>query len=566
MKSTAAPDRVCAMETVADTRRFGRWAPLLVVGAGILAYFNSFTGAFVFDDMIVIKDNPEIAQFFPFSLHSRFLVDLTFKLSYASGGTEKVADYHAFNIAIHILAGLLLFGIIRRTLLLPKMSADDGASAAWVAAFSAAIWVAHPLQTESVTYICQRYESMMGMFLLASLYGFIRAQGSARPRVWYDLAIVACACGMVSKEGMIAAPVIIFLYDRFFLAGSFREMRAQRGMVHLALAATSGLLIGTTLLGSAGAMSQGKASFLVPAISPLDYGLNQFPVILHYLSLSVAPVSQCLDYWWPLTRNPADLVFPALVVLTLLGLSVWGFRKGAPAGFAGTWFFVTLAPSSSLVPIADLAFEHRMYLPLASIAVLAVAGLHRLMTACRERWEGCPHRVLFSSVATAATAVLIVLTAQRNMVYRSEESVWADVVAKQPHNLRARNNLAVVLAESRQAEKIPEAIRQLEAVLSLIPGDVRKALESGRLKVIGLFRANTWEYEYFKANANYGLLMDRAFGDSDSAVTYYANALRVAPRHEAIRRALRDVLLRSGETDPTVDAALERIVNRRDAE
>ena len=135
-------------------------------------------------------------------------MNLTLAANYALGGTN-VWGYHAFNLAIHVLAALTLYGIVRRTLLRPGLWERFGASAEWVALAVAAVWTVHPLQTESVTYIIQRCESMMGLFYLLTLYSFIRAVESPRPVRWQVVTVAACLLGMGTKEVMATAPLLV---------------------------------------------------------------------------------------------------------------------------------------------------------------------------------------------------------------------------------------------------------------------------------------------------------------------------------------------------------------------
>ena len=131
--------------------------------------------------------------------------------------------FHAVNLLIHLLAALVLFGVVRRTLLTSSLKEQFGGAASGLAMAVALIWAVHPLLTESVTYLTQRTESLMGLFFLLTLYCAIRGASSGHPWRWYAVAIAACALGMGAKEVMATAPIVVLLYDRCFLSGSFRE-------------------------------------------------------------------------------------------------------------------------------------------------------------------------------------------------------------------------------------------------------------------------------------------------------------------------------------------------------
>src|SRR6266850_6914087 len=244
---------------VARTTDRWRWlAPLLLVCAALLAYQNSFTGPFIFDDPLSIQDNPTIQHLWPIwqvlspphrgglTVEGRPLINLSLAVNYALGGLD-VWGYHAVNLTIHVLAGLTMLGVVRRTLLQPRFRGRFGAAANELALAVAVLWTVHPLQTESVTYIVQRAESFMGLFYLLTLYCFIRGAESPQPRRWYALCVSACALGMASKEVMASAPLMVLLYDRAFVSGSFQEAWRRRWRLFLALAATW-VLFGCLLL------------------------------------------------------------------------------------------------------------------------------------------------------------------------------------------------------------------------------------------------------------------------------------------------------------------------------
>ncbi|HUI05881.1 MAG TPA: hypothetical protein VL486_02635, partial [Verrucomicrobiae bacterium] len=383
-----------------------RFFPLVVVAAGLLAYGNSFTGAFVRDDGASISDNPTIRHLWPIgqclspphrgwlTVEGRPLINLSLAISYALSG-YNVWGYHVVNLTVHILAGLTLLGIVRRTLLAPTLVSGFGAAANELALATAVLWTVHPLQTESVTYIVQRAESIMGLFYLLTLYCFIRGaelppmgnekwfmgNGSWKPgrRLWYGLSVAACASGMASKEVMVTAPVMVMLYDRVFASGSFREAWRRRWPLYLGLASTW-ILLGVVLV-SAGVFAY--ASMTAQYIGRWEYLAAEPGVVLYYLRLSVWPSPLSLNHPWPIAQAWTNVLLPASVMAILLGASAWGLtRKPAPSptsgpvwGFVGAWFFLILVPSSSIIPLHDVIYEHRMYLSLAAVVSVVVMGL-----------------------------------------------------------------------------------------------------------------------------------------------------------------------------------------------
>ena len=347
-----------------------------LVAFGAAAYFSSLHGVFIFDDKPAIVENPAIRQLWPLGpilRGPRPVADLTFAVNYAIGDFH-VIGYHLVNLAVHILAALTLFGIVRRTLSLPPLAERFGSAASALALAVALLWMAHPLQTESVTYIVQRAESLMGLFYLLTLYCAIRGFSSPDHRApWHAAAVAACALGMAVKPVMVSAPLVVLAYDRLFVAPSLKSALRRSGRLYLGLAATWLIL---ALLVSRYPAGQPTAGFGMELLTPWQYARTQFGVIAHYLALSFRPWPLCLDYGWPVAWDVRDILPPALLVLALAGATLACLRRASPLAFPGVWFFLILAPTSSVMPIHDLCFEHRMYLPLAAVVALTVTGAY----------------------------------------------------------------------------------------------------------------------------------------------------------------------------------------------
>ena len=220
-------------------RRIWLFGAAIVVAVG-LAYANSFGGPFVFDDEPAILENATIRKLWPLSgplspprefgvtVAGRPVLNLSLALNYAISGTAPWS-YHAFNVGVHALAALVLFGLVRRTLRGPLLVATHGGRAEEIAAAVALVWALHPLQTESVTYVIQRAESLMGLFYGFTLYAFVRATTSARPRGWLAAMVTSAVLGMGCKEVMATVPLVVLLYDRTFVAGGFEAYGMRDG-------------------------------------------------------------------------------------------------------------------------------------------------------------------------------------------------------------------------------------------------------------------------------------------------------------------------------------------------
>ncbi|HEV3003406.1 MAG TPA: hypothetical protein VGX78_03050, partial [Pirellulales bacterium] len=195
-----------------------RRACLAIALLGTVAFANGVRGAFYLDDFVTIVNNPTLRHLWPLTAvlsppngctaAGRPLLNLSFAINYAVGKTEPLG-FHLVNIALHVLAALVLFGVVRRTLLLRSFVVDRAMRLAMLVTM---LWVVHPLQTESVTYIVQRAESLAGLLYLLTFYCVIRgATLERRDKAlrWYLLAVISCAAGMASKEVMATAPVLL---------------------------------------------------------------------------------------------------------------------------------------------------------------------------------------------------------------------------------------------------------------------------------------------------------------------------------------------------------------------
>ena len=303
---------------------------LAIVAAIALAYANSLSAPFVYDDKPSIVYNGSIRHLWPLhdvltppgagaTVSGRPVLNVSFALNYALGGLE-VRGYHLANMAIHALAALTLFGLVRRTLQRPSVPASLRQAAFPSALAIAVLWAVHPLQTEAVTYVAQRAESLMSLFYLVTLYAFVRAVESERPRTWRALGWTACLLGMGTKENMVSAPLIVFCFDRAFVAGTFASAWRQRRGFYLALAATWLPLAWLVL--STGGNRGGSAGFGV-GVSWFDYALTQVPALARYLALAVWPCPLVFDYGAFFVRDVTEIVLPALIVGLTIGATLY---------------------------------------------------------------------------------------------------------------------------------------------------------------------------------------------------------------------------------------------------
>jgi len=558
--------------------------PVLLIALGLAAYQNSFNGPFFFDDYTVIRDNPHIGELWPpwawqprgeSAVSWRPIASLSLAINYALGGTQ-VQGYHVFNVTAHVIAGLVLFGIVRRTLTGQRLRDKYGRQAPWLALAIALVWLVHPVQTETVDYIVQRTELLMGLFYLLTLYCVVRADTSPRQGIWFVAAIGACALGMGCKEVMVTAPLVVLVYDRIFLSTSFSELFRRRGAVYAGLAAT--WLIFLYRMVKEGGMRSDSAGFGLGTVTPFDYARTQTGVIVHYLRLAFWPHPLAVDYYdWPVSKTIGDVAPYAAAVLILIGATVWALRSSPTVGFLGLWFFLILAPTSSILVLGgEFAAERRMYVPVISVIVLVVLSAHavlellfRWLPVPRTLRVGLPFVLLFTLVA-----VLGYLTMRRNEDYRSDLSIWLATIAARPDNARAHSNAGTILfRQGRLAEAFPlfsdavrlqpnypEARNNLGAIL----------YERGQTKEaqVHLSEALRLRPNYADAHANLGAVLHRQ-GLTADAVVHYSEAIRLKPTHALAHSNLGLALMSQGKLDEAgrqFETALRLDPNRRDTQ
>lgn len=474
----------------------------IALALSVLAYSNTFTGEFQFDDDGTVAENPYVTDMGNYKgLTAKSLVDgirpvatFTFSVNYYFWGLD-VVPYHATNFAIHALCGLLVFYLALLTARSPGLLYDKDRSF-FIALLTSAVFLLHPVQTESVSYISQRYESLASLFYLASLMAFIKARrsGGGLPRyLLYAASVLAGVLALGSKQMAVTLPLVIILYDLYFL----RERPSLRSMagplVFLALAAASGVLI---VMGLKGA----DAGFSVQGFTPWEYLLTQFRAIATYIRLLVLPAWQNLDYDFRTSRSlfELDTFLSFLFLVALFASAIFLLRKKRAASFFILWFFIILAPTSSIIPIADPIFEHRVYLASVGAFFIFSDALWAGLSRAGNRWPARGGALALSG-ALALMLVLAGATYDRNKAWRTKLTMWLDVAAKSPMKSRPHNNLG----NSYMLLGRPlEAIEEYKLAIALDPGNIEAYYNIAvNLVEAGRFDQAVHYYDLFSKNA-----------------------------------------------------------------
>lgn len=489
---------------------------IIIVSTGLACYINTFNVPFIFDDKPNIIDNPGVRDYrltidpvgdnvskIAGILRTRTVGYLSFALNYRLHGLN-VRGYHALNLAIHITNAVLIYLLIIAAFNAPRLSKSALVKRSReIALFAALLFVAHPVQTQAVTYIVQRFASLAALFYLSSLLFYIKSRTAVSRRsglAFYILSLLAAVMAMKTKENAFTLPFAIALYEFMFLEAAPKERAA-----FIAPMLLTAMIIPFSLLnGSMGGIMEDmdKATRLDAGLSRFTYFITELRVIITYLRLLVLPYGQNLDYDYPVFDSLLDreVMLSALGILLLLAVGVYFMyraKKDDPVfaliSFGILWFFITLSVESGIIPIADVIFEHRLYLPGIGIFLAAAAGLGFIASKMNRP-------AMFNASIAVLTAVLAFAAYQRNDIWKSELSLWADAVSKSPNKARPHYNLGKAFEINQRPDL---AIKEYLKAVELKP-------------------------DYFSAHMNLGNIYLNA-GDLDRALHEYQTALDISP-------------------------------------
>lgn len=464
---------------VMDRRHFIAYPAIAVLA--FIVYSNTFHAPFVFDDGMYITGNPEIrslSNLWPLS--TRALAYLSFALNFRFGGLDAFG-YHLVNTAIHAANSLLVFFIVSRTFETPWMKGalKERGAAFGVAFLSTVIFVVHPVQTQAVTYITQRFASLATLFYLLSLGFYIAWRGREKngPLI-YAFSFVFAVCAQFTKEIAFTLPIVILLFETAFYEGPYKK-RLLRVIPFLLVMFIIPLMVLSAPSGEGARVSSNilrKQLLEMTGLSPYSYFVTELRVIVTYLRLLVLPIGQNIDYSYPLYNSilAPGVLASFLFLFSILAGAVFLFvisRKRRDAYLylvsAGVfWFFVTISIESSFMPIQDVIFEHRLYLPSIGAFVAFGAGVFFL----KERLlKGVPSAAFGVIVAVLLAIPLGGAAYLRNEVWRDDAALWKDAIAKSPLKARPHASLGDVYL---RRGLVNDAMTEFEKAVSFSPDAV----------------------------------------------------------------------------------------------
>jgi hypothetical protein len=425
---------------------------------GFLLYSVSIKGSFVFDDIRWIVNNPavhnigNIAAIWQ-SNPTRFIANLTFAATYSLIGAAPFL-YHLTNILIHIAAAFLVYKLIIVLDSKQKMLATSVAF----------LFLAHPIQTESVTYIIQRMTSLAALFYLLSLIFYIRWAKTGRKKwIYFAICISTAIIGYLTKEYAYSLPFAYLLIEYIF-GKSFPGRLQKMPLVVIFIITIFVYISSRTLIFSHFSWGIQQTLFAPDAsqhtgMTRYTYALTQLHVIPSYLLLLLLPSNQNIDYDFPgTTALNASTILSALLLFALLIFGVYMHKRNKFLSFGILFFFLTIVLESSIFPIADLMVEHRLYLPSIGFLITLVSLIRYIKI---QHIAVILITILFAGYCGA--------TYTRNRIWKSGEALWTDTVQKSPHKMRPHFNLAQYLELDG---KNTEAITHYREALAINPGIV----------------------------------------------------------------------------------------------
>jgi tetratricopeptide (TPR) repeat protein len=569
---------------------------MLLAVVALVAYANTFHVPMLFDDEGSIQLNTGIhglANFFNGGyrfLPNRVVGYLTFALNYQFGGVN-VAGYHVVNLAIHIINGFLVYQLVRLTFQTPLLRMSDFAPQADTVALAVALlFVSHPIQTQAVTYIVQRLTALATTFYLATLIYYFRWRLQAESGVPfscrkvltpYCLSLTVAILAMKTKEISFTLPFMVLLFEAGFFGLPDRVRLARLVPMILTWSIIPFTILSVVKKDASEVLSDVSGAMqVITGLTRWEYLCTQFSVIVTYLRLLVLPVNQNLDYDYPVNYSlftpRAFLSLLLLLIIVAAALLLWQTGSPARRGIAPEensappagsfcpelrliaigifWFFITLTVESSIIPISDVIFEHRVYLP--SVGFFLAMAMLLMVTAKRLAPRFPVIGKLAAPVLMGIVLVLTVATHARNHVWRNWLTIWQDTVTKSPNKPRPHNILGIgyyygslfepALQEYRAAIRLQRNYIEPYYNIGLILAGTKRHAEAIDIyqQAIGICGPNS-PYSaklYNELGVNYASLQD--LGNAQAA---FATAVKLQPDAVEFRNNLAYAQLMRGD-------------------
>ena len=528
---------------------------LIIVVSGFIIYCNALHASFAFDDHDAIIENFAIRNNSLYTQFNqpRYIGLISFALNYHFNHFNT-HGYHLVNILIHIINALLVYLVIQSILKINKTQ-SNGIYKREIPLVISFIFLVHPIQTQSVTYIVQRYTSLAALFTLVSIFFYLKFRSSrTRYYLFYILSCIACLLAFKTKENTATLPLCIIAIEALL----FRNEKISRSRIlHvfpyfllIAVIPLSFINMNQPLGKLIGGITEAASE--TTTITRTQYIFTEFRVMVIYMRLLVLPINQSIDYLIPLSQSFFEIkTFLAFCFLILILICAFLIAKRYPFISLGIfWFFIFLAVESSVIPISDVINEHRLYLP--SIGFISMV-VYSFFLAEKKSGSGKISFIFFAIIILALSAS----TYQRNKVWNNEISLWEDTATKFPEDTRAWENLGAAYMTKGM---YTDAMKSLEKAIEINPQRAsqwfnlamcHKALGLTENAVSELKIALELNPQYQKPAINLAIIYieKKQFND---AYDILIKAKNYAPTHPYINALLAQVYCEMGETDSAI--------------
>ncbi|MDP3921451.1 MAG: tetratricopeptide repeat protein [Candidatus Omnitrophota bacterium] len=522
---------------------------------GFIVYSNIVQAPFQFDDKRFVLHNTAIRDAGNLSViwgrdKTRFIPFWSFALNYSMAGTN-VAAYHLTNILIHALNSVLVYFLLLAFFQTPRMRGDPAAKKAqYISAAAAFIFLCHPLQTQAVTYISQRMASLACLFYLATVFFYVKARLSRNGYLLIP-ALLCAVLAVFTKQNTFTLPFALALCEICFW-GLEKESSFKRTLGGIVVFF---LPLGVAYLAFFAREDISSSTRMLTDVPRSHYLFSQINVVRTYLRLLILPVGQTIDYDYPLSTTLFE--FKTLASLSLhlllLYLAARSWKRYPLYAFGILWFYLTLSIESSIIPINDLIFEHRVYLPMVGFVAIVPGVVFQMFSSERNA------RIFL----IAAIAAMSVLTLMRNHVWGDDLRLWHDAVEKAPGKSRPYNNLARAYGDRREYKK---AFEYITTSLRLNPEDSKAVYNRGIIyAATGEDAKATADFEkaielgyddfaelYYNSGRSYGKQ-----GNREKEIEAYRKGLQLDPLDYTIHNAVGAWYLLGGELEEAVPAFLK---------
>jgi len=513
---------------------------IAIVILGMLIYANSFDCGFQFDDKHNILDNEAIRslsnvkQMWDIN-HSRFLAFYSFAINFHYG-QYNVWGYHFVNMLIHVINATLVFWIVRLLFKSPVLKDHTLAQhQSSIALITALLFVSHPLATGAVTYIVQRMASMVALFYFLSiaLYMKGRLNTGKSAYVYFAGAVTSFLLAILTKENAYTIPFAIILLELFFFSTKKIAINFSDKKIILSLLAIVAFIIFTITSFSLSIFNPlPPSTFNTTTITSSNYFFTQLSVIVKYIQLLILPINQNIDYDFAIANSIMDgtTLIGGIFLLSLVGLAIYLFNKNRILSFGIFWFFLTLSIESSIIPISDVIFEHRTYIPSFGYFLIITCLIYQLLHQKNK------------SLTTLLFVLLIgsntVLASQRNKVWKDEITLWSDANSKSPNKARPLINLGYAYGKLQQWDKAINAFTKVN--------EIEPNYHAAAYYNLGIAYWATGQKEKSMENYSLAIRVDPKYSDAyygrgvcyyylneqDKALDDYSKAIAILPRPE----------------------------------